>query len=122
MTPRMRPCGACRSLVPAHEGCDHWQPGRSAKAADSAARRLAKRERKEVNEPKPARYTQAWVDAIPVRRRVRTREAMDRNNEKQRERRQQEREKSPKTRPHRQLASDAERVAEFARIMGRNYR
>lgn len=46
-----RPCGACRKLVPADTGCDHWRPGRSAKAADSAARRRAKREAKNLPPP-----------------------------------------------------------------------
>jgi hypothetical protein len=39
-----RPCGACRSLVLVTEGCQHWKPGRSAKAADSAERRRQARE------------------------------------------------------------------------------
>lgn len=30
-------------LISADLGCHHWRPGRSAKAADSAARRLARR-------------------------------------------------------------------------------
>lgn len=41
-----RPCGACRTLVPADTGCEHWRPGRSVKAADSAARRLSGREQR----------------------------------------------------------------------------
>lgn len=40
-----RPCGACAELVPADEGCEHWRPGRSAKAADSAERRRAANQR-----------------------------------------------------------------------------
>lgn len=47
----MRPCGACRKLVPADAGCHHWRPGRSAKAADSAARRLIRREAKGLPPP-----------------------------------------------------------------------
>jgi hypothetical protein len=108
-----RPCGACRALVPADTGCEHWRPGRSVKAAASAAARLNQRIR---------RFTQADVDAIPVRRRVRTPEYREAENERRRAQRSAERERSPRTRPHRQLASDAERVAQFARIMGRTYR
>lgn len=39
-----RPCGACRSLVLVTEGCAHWRPGLSAKAADSRERRRQARE------------------------------------------------------------------------------
>jgi hypothetical protein len=39
-----RPCGACRSLVPVDDGCAHWRPGLSAKAADSRERRRLARE------------------------------------------------------------------------------
>ena len=27
----LRPCGACRALVPAQTGCAHWRPGESAR-------------------------------------------------------------------------------------------
>ena len=39
-----RPCGACDELVPADDGCEHWRPGLSAKAADSFERRRRDRE------------------------------------------------------------------------------
>lgn len=41
---RLRPCGACGQLVPADDGCKHWRPGLSVKAADSRARRVRERE------------------------------------------------------------------------------
>lgn len=40
-----RPCGACDELVPADDGCEHWRPGLSAKAADSRERRRVANER-----------------------------------------------------------------------------
>lgn len=40
-----RPCGACAELVLADDGCEHWQPGLSAKAADSRERRRVQNER-----------------------------------------------------------------------------
>lgn len=105
-----RPCGACGELVPADTGCKHWQPGRSAKAADSATRRLAQRDEREA-----ARLS------LQPRRRVRTQEYRDKENERRRNQYAAERASAP-PRPRRQSASDAERVAEFARIMGRTYR
>lgn len=111
-----RPCGACRKLVPADTGCDHWRPGRSAKAADSAARRRVRREDREA-----ARRNAEVADLIQPRRRVRTQEHRDNENERRRNQRAAEKASAP-PRPRRQLASDAERVAEFARIMGRTYR
>lgn len=105
-----RPCGACGALVPADTGCYHWQPGRSAKAADSATRRRVRREEREAAEPN-----------VQPRRRVRTQEYRDKENERRRNRYAAEKASAP-PRVHRQLASDAERVAEFARIMGRTYR
>ena len=95
-------------MVPADTGCEHWRPGRSAKAADSATRRLTRRNAQIVRE-------------MADRTRVRSQEYRDDRNEKRRNRRAAERESAP-PRPRRQLASDAERVAEFTRIMGRTYR
>jgi len=89
----MRPCGACRTLIPADTGCHHWRPGRSVKAADSAARRAVKRETK-GQPPAPA--------LEPVNRAGR---------------------KSANRRYQQQAREEAKaRVAEFARIMGRTYR
>lgn len=42
----MRPCGACRSLVPASTGCAHWRPGESAR--QSKARKERERDREEL--------------------------------------------------------------------------
>jgi hypothetical protein len=40
-----RPCGACDELVRADDGCEHWRPGLSPKAADSRERRRVVNER-----------------------------------------------------------------------------
>jgi hypothetical protein len=40
----VRPCGACRSLVPADTGCEHWAPGLSARAVEGRERRARQRE------------------------------------------------------------------------------
>ena len=39
-----RPCGACAELVPADEGCEHWNPNLSSKAARERDRRRRGRE------------------------------------------------------------------------------
>jgi hypothetical protein len=95
---RMRPCGACRALVSAASGCEHWVPGRSAKAADSAARRHAER----MARP---------VVATPVKApRERSREEKDHRNELAR------------ARYAAKVAADREKVAEFARVMNGEHR
>jgi hypothetical protein len=111
-----RPCGACGTLVPADTGCEHWRPGRSAKAADSAERRRVQRVDREA-----ARRNAQVADRLQPRRRERSQEYRETENEKSRNRRAAERASAP-PRPRRQTVSDAERVAEFARIMGRTYR
>ena len=95
----MRPCGACRKLIPADHGCEHWTPGRSAKVADSAARRAALRAARPPA-PEPVR--------TGTPRQERSRAAMDRRNELAR------------ARYAAKKAGGREVVAEFARIMGRN--
>jgi hypothetical protein len=42
----VRPCGACRSYVPADTGCEHWLPGLSGKAAESRELRRVAREQR----------------------------------------------------------------------------
>lgn len=41
---RHRPCGACRELVPAETGCQHWRPGETTRAAEGRERRRKDRE------------------------------------------------------------------------------
>lgn len=66
-----RPCGACRALVPADTGCEHWRPGISASSAvraARAARATAKTGRQRRTERAHAR--QAEVEAAKERRRA----------------------------------------------------
>lgn len=43
---KYRPCGACRALVPAHEGCTHWRPCVSKAMRDQSGITPEERERR----------------------------------------------------------------------------
>lgn len=49
-SPGFRPCGVCRSLVPALSGCKHWRPG--IRPLTQAERQKAYRDRQKVRDQK----------------------------------------------------------------------
>lgn len=56
-----RPCGACRSLVPADDGCAHWSPGLTARAIEGRARRARERAERQARRDETAASVAAFT-------------------------------------------------------------
>ena len=67
---KSRPCGLCRALVPAADGCTHWRPKVSAAFRGNGAANEAERRKKAAAKRRAQRAAQQARESVAEFRRT----------------------------------------------------